>query len=218
MTISDVLTVAPVILVGFGIAPLLRANHKAKLNLSVWAVITANAWLAGVGNLFAEQKGASAFYMIAYAIIVTPVLFFNLKKGVWGELPSWHKIAAGILPLGTLLGVAYGGEMATWSSFAVSLLLTVQLIESTWKKVAREHLTTWSFFLFSDGGALIFGWATSNYSLRCLLGLWVLQCLVVMGIEIRNRRSDALGKNKHFPTIAPPDLAMAGVGAGRPAS
>lgn len=191
MTLSDFLTVAPVLLVVLGVAPLLRKNHGARINLSVWAVITANAWLAGVGNLFAEQKGASALYMIANAIVLTPVLFFNLKKGVWGDLPTWHKVAAPLLPLGTIFGLAFGGEIATWISVLISILLTTQLIESTWKRLAREHLATWSLFLVSDGSALAFGWTQSNYSLRCLLGVWVFQCLAVMIIEARNRRRDS---------------------------
>lgn len=194
MAITDILTVAPVVLVLFAIAPLLKPGHGARINLSVWAVITANAWLAGVGNLFSEQKGASAIYMMAYAVIVTPVLFFNWRQGAWYHLPAWHRWATPLLPIGTLLGIFFGGEMATWSSFAVSLLLTVQLIEGAWKKVAREHLTTWSLFLLSDGSALLFGWGTSDLSLRCLLGLWVLQCLMVISIEIWNRRADSLFK------------------------
>jgi hypothetical protein len=207
MTTADILTVAPVSLVIFAVAPLLSRGCGAKINLSVWAVITANAWLAGVGNLFAEQKGASAVYMLAYAVIVTPVLFFNLKRGAWGQLPSWHRMAAWILPIGTLLGVFYGGEMATWSAFVVSVLLTVQLVESTWTGVAREHLTTWSLFLLSDGGALVFGWSDSDRALRCLLSLWVLQCLVVMGIELRNRRKDGLrGKDPQQRRSVTPKL------------
>jgi len=194
MAVTDILTVAPIILVLLAIVPLLKSGHGARINLSVWAVITANAWLAGIGNLFAEQKGASAIYMVAYAVIVTPVLFFNLRSGAWGQLPAWHRCAAPLLPIGTLLGIFWGGEMATWSSFAVSLLLTVQLVEGAWKKVAREHLTTWSLFLLSDGSALFFGWGTSDLSLRFLLGLWVLQCLMVISIEIRNRRADLLSR------------------------
>lgn len=128
--------------------------------------------------------------MIAYAVVVTPVLFCNLRKGAWGQLPVWHKYATPILPIGTLLGFLLGGEAATWSAFAVSLLLTIQLIESTWTKVAREHLTTWSLGLLSNSIVLFFDWGDSNLSLRCLLGLWILQNLMVIAIEIRNRRDD----------------------------
>lgn len=188
MTSTDILTVAPVVLVVFGVAPLLRREHGARINLSVWAVITANAWLASLGNLFSGQTGASSVYMIINAFILTPVLFFNLKRGAWGGLPTWHKLAAPLLPLGTLLGCVYGGEVATWSSVVISVFLTIQLVESTWLRLAREHLTTWSLFFISDGAALFFGWAGSNYSLRCLLGVWVFQCMTVMLIELRNRR------------------------------
>lgn len=157
----------------------------------MWAVITANAWLAAVGNLFAEQKGASAVYMVAYAVIVTPVMFCNLREGAWGQLPAWHRYAVPLLPAGTLLGILLGGEMATWSAFAVSFLLTVQLVESTWTKVAREHLTTWSLGLISNSIVLFSDWGASSLPLRCLLGLWILQNLAVIVIEIRNRREAA---------------------------
>lgn len=200
MSFTDVLTIAPAALVIAGVAPLLGAHHSAKINLSVWAVITANAWLAGVGNLFSEQTGASAFYMIANAVILTPVLFLNLKKGVWGDLPTWHKLAAPLLPLGTLIGLTYGGEFSTWASVVISVFLTIQLVESTWKGLAREHLTTWSFFLVSDGSALFFGWAESNYALRCLLGVWVVQCAAVMLIELLNWHKNAtqsVGRTTH---------------------
>jgi len=106
-------------------------------------------------------------------------------QGSLGQLPTWHKYAAAILPIGTLLGVFLGGEFATWSAFAVSLLLTVQLVESTWTKVAREHLTTWSLGLLSNSIVLFSGWGDSNLSLRWLLGLWILQNLMVIAIEIR---------------------------------
>lgn len=202
MSLFDILTALSVLLVILAVFPLLRPNHGARINLSVWAVITANAWLAGLGNLFAEQKGASAIYMIAYAVIVTPVLFCNLRKGAWGQLPVWHKYAAPILPIGTLLGILLGGEAATWSAFAVSLLLTIQLVESTWTKVAREHLTTWSLGLLSNSIVLFSDWGDSNLSLRCLLGLWILQNLMVMAIEIRNRRDDARREQPYSPKAA----------------
>lgn len=196
MTTAEILTGVSIVLVLLAIAPLLKPSHSAKINLSVWAVITANAWLAALGNLFSEQKGLSAIYMLAYALIVTPVLFCNFKKGAWSQLPSWHKYAAPLLPLGTLLGILLGGEMATWSAFTVSLLLTIQLVESTWTKVAREHLITWSLGLISNTIVLTFDWTASNLPLRCLLGLWMLQNLIVIGIELRNRKKDTHNKSK----------------------
>ena len=186
----DILSIAAAVFVLLGAAPILRNGHQARINLSVWAVIAANAWLAAIGNLFAEQKGASAVYMLLNAGILSPVLFFNLKRGVWGELPSWHKVAAFLLPLGTAAGISLGGEYATWASVGVSLLLSVQLIESCWKKISREHILTWTWFLLADGSVLVFGWAEADSSLRALLSVWVLQCVLVISLEVRNRLGD----------------------------
>lgn len=189
LSTSDILSIAAAGLVVLGVAPILKSGHKAQINLSVWAVITANAWLAAGGNLFADQKGASAVYMILSAAILSPVLFFNLKSGVWGNLPPWHRAAAFVLPVGTGLGIFLGGEFATWTSVFVSLLLSVQLVESCWNRISREHLTTWTWFFLADGSALLFGWGSANVSLRSLLSVWVIQCVLVISIEVRNRRS-----------------------------
>lgn len=186
----DILSIAAAVFIVLGVAPILRNGHQARINLSVWAVIAANAWLAAIGNLFADQKGASAVYMLLNAAILSPVLFFNLKRGVWGDLPSWHKVAAFLLPFGTAAGIFLGGEYATWASVGVSILLSTQLVESCWKRISREHILTWTWFLLADGCALTFGWAEADTSLRVLLSVWVLQCALVIGIEMRNRLGD----------------------------
>lgn len=184
---GDFLAMGAALFVVLGVAPVLRGGHGARINLSVWAVITANAWLAALGNLFAEQKGASAVYMLLNALILSPVFFFNIKRGVWGGLPSWHKVAAFILPIGTGVGVIFGGEYATWAAVGVSLLLSTQLIESCWKGISREHILTWTWFILADGSALFFGWKGADVSLKVLLSVWVLQCGLVIAIEGRNR-------------------------------
>jgi uncharacterized membrane protein len=187
MTASDILTIAPILLVIPGIIPVIRQSHQARINLSVWAVITANSWLAAAGTLFASEQGTSGIYLLLNALLLSPVFFSNLRKGVWGELPAWHKASAFILPLGTSAGLFFGGAYATWSACLISLLLTIQLMESTWKSTAREHLVTWSWFLAADSTALFFGWADSNSSFRVLMSLWVFQCLSVITIELHHR-------------------------------
>jgi len=187
MSWSDILTIAPILLVIPGVIPILRQSHTARINLSVWAVITANSWLAALGTIFSVEKGTSGIYLLLNALLLSPVLFTNLRKGVWGTLPPWHRTSAFILPLGTAAGFYLGGDYATWSACAISLLLTTQLVESTWTSTAREHLTTWSWFLVADGSALAFGWSNANPSFRTLMSLWVLQCFLVMSIEIRHR-------------------------------
>lgn len=204
---GGVLSSVSITLAALSVFPLLKSSHGFKINLSVWAVGTVNAWLAGIGNLFAHQKGPSAVYMILYAAIFTPVLLLNLRKGVWGRLPVWHKCAAPLLPVGTLLGILLGGEIATWSAFGVSLLLTIQLAESTWSKVARENLATWSLVLLSNSTVLLADWRGANFPLRCLLGLWILQNLMVIAIEIRNRRDDTLPARRGMPGTSEPPLA-----------
>ncbi len=189
-TIRDFFSIAAAAFIVLGVIPILRSGHQAKINLSVWSVITANAWLAAIGNAFAEQRGASAVYMVLNALILSPVLLANLRKGVWGELPPWHRVAAFILPVGTGCGVLLGGEYATWAAVAVSLMLSAQLIESCWKRISREHILTWTWFLLADGGVLYFGWEGANASLRTLLLVWVAQCAAVMAIETRNRFID----------------------------
>jgi hypothetical protein len=72
----------------------------------------------------------------------------------------------------------------------VSILLSTQLVESCWKRISREHILTWTWFLLADGCALTFGWAEADTSLRVLLSVWVLQCALVIGIEMRNRLGD----------------------------
>lgn len=191
---SDILPVAAAVFVAIGVIPILREGHHARINLSAWAVITANAWVAAIGNAFADQKGTSSIYLLLNAVLLSPVLFCNLKRGVWGELPPWHKIAAGALPLAMGLGFSFGGEFATWGSVIVSSLLCAQLVETGLRGISREHLATWSWFLLADGSALVFGWRDADASLRVLLAVWVLQCAAVMGIEIRNRIVGARGE------------------------
>lgn len=198
---SDILSIGASIFVMLGVVPILKEGHRARINLSVWLVITANAWLAGVGNLFAEQKGASAIYMVLNAVILSPVLFFNLKRGVWGALPAWHKAAAIVLPIGTAAGVILGGEYATWAAVGVSLLLSTQLIESGWRKISREHILTWTWFFLADGSALLFGWARADASLRALLLVWVLQCALVIMIEIKNRAEERAEEAGKYPKL-----------------
>jgi hypothetical protein len=91
------------------------------------------------------------------------------------------------LPFGTAAGLFFGGAYATWSACLISLLLTSQLIESTWKSTAREHIVTWSWFLAADSLALFFGWKDSDSSFKVLMSLWVFQCLSVIVIEMRHR-------------------------------
>lgn len=189
MNLSDILTIAPILLVIPGIIPILRQSHRARINLSVWAVIMANSWLAAVGTLFASERGTSGIYLLLNALLLSPVFFSNLRKGVWGALPAWHKASAFILPLGTSAGLFFGGAYATWGACLISLLLTAQLVESTWKSTAREHLATWSWFLAADSTALLFGWGDADPSFRVLMGLWVMQCLCVIIIELRHRSS-----------------------------
>jgi len=189
--LEEVLSVAPAIFVLLGVWPILKNGHQAKINLSAWAVIVGNAWMAAVGNAFAEQKGASAIYMILNALILTPALVLNINKGAWGGLPPWQKFAAVLLPIGTGMGVLFGGEYATWMSVGVSICLSAQLLEACARRIAREHLLTWTWFFAADGLALYFGWAGADVSLRVLLGVWVIQCLSVIGVEIFNRIQDS---------------------------
>lgn len=195
LSLDTLLSVSPIIFILFGIIPILKSTHNAKINLSVWAVIVANSWLAALGNVFSDKVSASAIYLLVNAALLTPVLITNINRGVWGKLPLWHKFCAFILPLGVILGISLGGEMATYTSCVVSLMLMAQLTETIYKGIVREHLGTWTWFLISDGLALTFGWQDSNNSFRLLLSLWVLQCLVVMALEARNRIKDAKKEN-----------------------
>lgn len=187
MSLSDILTVAPILLVIPGIIPVIRQSHQARINLSVWAVITANSWLAAAGTLLSSEQGTSKIYLLLNALVLSPVLFTNLHKGVWGELPAWHKMSAFILPLGSGAGIFFGGAYATWSACLISLLLTAQLVESTWKSTAREHIVTWSWFLAADSSVLFFGWHDATPAFRVLMSLWVLQCALVIAIESYHR-------------------------------
>jgi hypothetical protein len=189
-SVQDLLSILPAAFIVLGVAPLLQKGHGARINLSAWAVIVANAWLAAVGNAFAEQKGASAVYLFLNAVILSPVLIFNVKTGVWGGLPSWQKFAAVLLPVGTALGVLLGGEYATWTAVVVSICLCAQLVEALARNLTREHLLTWAWFLAADGFALVFGWRDAAFSLKVLLLVWVLQCILVMSIEIVHRLAD----------------------------
>jgi hypothetical protein len=185
MNISDIaLALAPISLVILGTYPVLHPNHKHKINLSAWAVIVANAWLAALGTIFSQKTGIGAAYLLLNAVILTPVLLLNLKRGAWKGLPSWQRLATPILPIGALLGITLGGEYATWTSCIVSLFLSIQLIEGVSKNIARESATTWSLFLLSDLSALVMGWSSSNLSYKVLLSLWVLQCLSVVILSI----------------------------------
>ena len=87
MSWTNLLSIAPILLVIPGIIPVIRQNNPARINLSVWAVITANSWLAAIGTLLSVEKGTSGLYLLLNAIIITPVLLANLRKGVWSNLP-----------------------------------------------------------------------------------------------------------------------------------
>jgi hypothetical protein len=175
-----ILATLPIILVIIGSIPILLPNHKHRLNLSAWTVIVCNAWLAALGTLFSEKSGFGAAYLSLNALILTPILLLNIKKGVWGNLPVWQKLAAPILPIGALLGMLMGGEYATWAACGVSLLLIAQLTESVWKGLVSESPTTWMIFLVSDSLALGMGWSGANIAYRFLLSIWVTQCLLVL--------------------------------------
>jgi hypothetical protein len=185
-----ILKALPMIFIIMGIVPIIRESHRARINLSVWAVVTANAWLAGLGNLFSNGLDGTAVYLLGNALILSPVLFFNLGKGVWGGLPAWHRFGAFLLPIGTLGGTLVGGEVATWTSVGVSSLLCAQLVESGWKGLSREHIFTWSWFFLADGMALLLGWTTASLAVKILLTIWVLQCLMVIALELVNRKRD----------------------------
>jgi hypothetical protein len=191
INLTDILiALLPISLVILGTYPILRKNHSHKINLSAWAVIVTNAWLAALGTLFSSKSGVGAAYLLLNAIILTPVLILNLKRGAWDGLPNWQKLAAPLLPLGVVLGITMGGDYATWSACVVSLFLSIQLLEGVYKKIAKESPTTWSLFLLSDSFALLMAWSTSNLSYKVLLSLWVLQCLGVVLLSLfQNRES-----------------------------
>ena len=189
MNLNDLLVaLAPISLVVIGTYPILKANHNHKINLSAWAIIVANAWLAALGTLFSSKSGIAGAYLLLNALILSPVLILNLKRGAWKGLPKWQKLATPILPVGALLGLTMGGDYATWTSCVVSLLLSIQLIEAVAKNIAKESATTWSLFLISDAFALTMAWSTSNLSYKVLLSLWVLQCLGVVALSIIKNR------------------------------
>ena len=189
MNLNDLLVaLAPISLVVIGTYPILKANHNHKINLSAWAIIVANAWLAALGTLFSSKSGIAGAYLLLNALILSPVLILNLKRGAWKGLPKWQKLATPILPIGALLGLTMGGDYATWTSCVVSLLLSIQLIEAVAKNIAKESATTWSLFLISDAFALTMAWSTSNLSYKVLLSLWVLQCLGVVALSIIKNR------------------------------
>ena len=179
-----ILALAPISLVIIGTYPVLKANHTHKINLSAWAVIVANAWLAALGTLFSSKSGLGAAYLLLNALILTPVLLLNLKRGAWEGLPSWQKLATPILPIGAILGITIGGDYATWTSCVVSLFLSIQLLEGVYKGLAKESATTWSLFLISDAFALTMAWNSSNLSYKVLLSLWILQCLAVVLLSL----------------------------------
>lgn len=190
MNLNDLLiALAPISLVIIGTYPILKPNHKHRINLSAWAVIVANAWLAALGTLFSEKSGIGAAYLLLNACILTPVLLLNLTRGAWKGLPTWQKLASPILPLGALLGFTMGGDYATWTSCVVSLFLSIQLLEAVSKGLANESATTWSLFLLSDAFALTMAWNSSNLSYKVLLSLWVLQCMGVVLLSLtKNNR------------------------------
>ena len=191
INLNDLLTaLAPITLVIIGTYPILKANHNHRINLSAWAVIVSNAWLAALGTLFSSKSGLGAAYLLLNAFILTPVLLLNLKKGAWKGLPSWQKLATPVLPLGALLGITMGGDYATWTSCVVSLLLSIQLLEAVYKGLAKESAMTWTLFLISDSFALTMAWNSSNLSYKVLLGLWVMQCLAVVVFSLIKKRKD----------------------------
>lgn len=196
MNTNDLLiALAPITLVVIGTYPVLRASHSHKINLSAWAVIVANAWLAALGTLFSFKAGIGAAYLILNALILTPVLLLNLKRGAWAGLPKWQRLASPALPLGALLGFTMGGDYATWASCMVSILLSIQLFEAVAKKLAKESVATWSLFLLSDSLALLMAWNTSNLSYKVLLSIWVLQCLGVVTLSLIKNGSGRLRVN-----------------------
>jgi hypothetical protein len=190
MTFNDLLlALLPISLVALGSWAVLKPNHTHKINLSAWAVIVANAWLAALGTIFSEKSGFGAAYLLLNALLLSPVLLLNLKRGAWKGLPKWQRLATPILPLGAISGVVLGGEYATWSACIVSLFLSAQLIEGVIKGIAKESATTWSLFLLSDSIALAAGWASSNLAYKVLMVLWALQCLSVVLITLIKKKS-----------------------------
>jgi hypothetical protein len=194
MNYEILLTLFPILLIIIGSWSVIKPNHTHRINLSAWAVIVANAWLAALGTAFSEKSGLGAIYLLLNAAILTPILLLNLKRGAWKGLPSWQKMAVPILPLGGILGFYMGGEYATWTSCVVSCLLSIQLLEGVWKSISKESITTWSLFLASDSIALVIGWTSSNLGYKVLLSLWVLQCLGVIIISLFKRKSSTLRK------------------------
>jgi hypothetical protein len=192
-TANFVLKILPMIFIVMGVIPIVRASHHSRINLSVWAVVAANAWLAGLGNFFYSGWDGTAVYLLGNAVILSPVLFSNLGKGVWGDLPAWHRAAAFLLPVGTLGGTLMGGEITTWTSIAVSSLLCAQLAESCWKRLSRENISTWSWFLLADGTSLALGWGSATLAVKVLLAIWVFQCLMVIALELFNRKFGGAG-------------------------
>jgi len=191
INLNDLLiALGPISLVVIGTYPVLKSNHDHKINLSAWAVIVANAWLAALGTLFSSKGGLGVAYLLLNALILTPVLLLNLKRGAWEGLPGWQKLASPILPIGALLGITMGGDYATWTSCVVSLFLSIQLLEGVYKGLAKESTTTWTLFLASDSFALTMAWSSSNLSYKVLLSLWVLQCLGVVILSlIKNKET-----------------------------
>jgi hypothetical protein len=188
--LKDILiALAPISLVIIGTYPVLKSNHGHKINLSAWAVIVSNAWLAALGTLFSSKSGLAAAYLLLNALILTPVLLLNLKRGAWKGLPSWQRLASPILPIGALLGLTMGGDYATWTSCLVSLFLSIQLLEGVYKGLAKESATTWSLFLISDAFALTMAWSSSNLSYKVLLSLWVIQCIAVVLLSLIKKNS-----------------------------
>ena len=191
MTLTDYITISVSILPCTALIPLIKKDPKTKINLSVWVVFLACSWLSALGTLFSGKNGMAAIYLMIYATMLIPVIAINLRRGGWEELPAWHKVCAGLLPVGAFLGVVNGGDAALWVSCVVSVMLTVQLLESIVAGVVRENLFTWVLFLIANSTVLALNWQQETLAFRTFLFILVFQCAAVLVLQ---RQRNCLGR------------------------
>ncbi len=191
MTLTDYITISASILPCSALVPLIKKDPKTNINLSVWVVFLACSWLSALGTLFSGQNVMAAIYLMIYATMLIPVIAVNLRRGGWEKLPAWHKVCAGLLPIGAFFGVVSGGDAALWVSCVVSVLLTVQLLESISAGIVRENLLTWGLFLVANSTVLALNWPQATIALRTFFFLLVFQCAAVLFLQ---RRQNCLGQ------------------------